>query len=105
METIQELNNQINELVSSINKDDMEKKDFISHKYMHISLHVHTEREKLDLAHMTSSQKMAVKKQYDLYSSLELMFKEKADTYTAEEMYHIILQAQKLVNTANNETV
>ena len=44
---------------------------------------------------------MAVKKQYDLYSSLELMFKEKADTYTAEEMYHIILQAQKLVNTAS----
>ena len=103
METIQELSNQINDLVSSIKEDDMDKKDFLSHKYMLVSLHVHTERAKLDAAQMTSSQKMAIKKQYNLYSSIEAMFKKKAHTYTASEMYNIILEAQKLVNIANNE--
>ena len=82
METIQELSNQINDLVSSIKEDDMDKKDFLSHKYMLVSLHVHTEREKLDAAQMTSSQKMVIKKQYNLYSSIEAMFKKKAHTYT-----------------------
>ena len=103
METIQELRDQINGLVTSIKEDDIDKKDFISHKYMLISLHVHTERAKLDAAQMTSSQKMAIKKQYNLYSSIEEMFKKKAHTYTASEMYKIILEAQKLINIANNE--
>ncbi len=102
METIQELSDKINGLVSSINEDDMDKKDFLSHKYMLISLHAHTERAKIYAAQMTSSQKIAIKKQYNLYSSIEAMFKQKAHTYTASEMYNIILEAQKLINIANN---
>ena len=103
METIQELSNQINGLVSSIKEDDVDKKDFLSHKYMLISLHVHTELAKLGAAQMTSSQRMAIKKQYNLYSSIEAMFKEKAHTHTSGEMYKIILEAQKLINIASNE--
>jgi hypothetical protein len=103
METIQELSDQINSLVSSIKEDDMDKKDFLSHKYMLISLHVHTERAKLDAEQMTSSQLMAIKKQYNLYSTIEAMFKKKAHTYTACEIYKIIIEAQRLVNIVNNE--
>ena len=103
METIQELSNQINGLVSSIKEDDKDKKDFLSHKYMLISLHVHTERAKLDTAQMTNSQKLAIKKQYNLYASIEAMFNKKAHTCTASEIYNNILEAQKLINIANNE--
>lgn len=103
METIQELSERIDGLVSSIEQNDIDKEEFLSHKYMIISLHAHTERAKLDAERMSSAQKMAIKKQYNLYCSLEELFKKKAHTYTAREMYTIILKAQNMINMASNE--
>jgi len=103
METLQELNDRVNDLVSSIKDEGIDKKDFMSHKYMLISVHVHTERAKLDAAHMTNSQKLAIKRQLNLYCSLESIFKEKAHSYTTNEIHNVILEAQRLINLATNE--
>ncbi|MBN4054326.1 hypothetical protein JYT87_01320 [Nitrospira defluvii] len=96
-ETIQNLRTRINNLVSSIKNEDLNDRAFISHKYMVISIHAYTERARLDAAMMNSREKLAAKKQHNLYRAMEVLLKEKAHKSTPEEMYKKILGCQKLV--------
>ena len=105
METIQELSKRLDGLISSIKEEDIEDKEFITHKYMVISLHAHTERCTLEASMMTSSQKMAFKKQHHLYKSMETLLKKKAHESTAKEMYQRILECQKLVTDSASSNI
>ena len=67
METLQELSERIDGLVSSINEQDLSDKEFISHKYMLVSLHAHTERAKLENHMKIKSKKLSFAKQYNVY--------------------------------------
>ncbi len=91
METIQALSNRLDNLISSIKKDDIANKEFIAHKYMLVSLHAHTERCALETSMLNSIEKMKFNKHYNLYKSIEALLIKKAHESTAEEMYQKIL--------------
>jgi len=97
METIQELSDRIDGLISSINESDANDKDFIGHKYMLVSLHAHTERAKLENHMKVKSKKLSFAKQYNLYKSMEEITNKKANEITAEEMYKAIMECKNLV--------
>jgi len=104
METIQEFSNRIDELISSIKKEDIDSQQFISHEYMLLSLHVYTEREKIDRAKLTNSQKLSSKKLYHLYLSIEQVLSLKANTAKPKDMYNQLIKSQQLVHNANTST-
>jgi len=96
-ETIQNLRTRINNLVSSIKAEDLNDREFISHKYMVISTQTRAECAKLNAAVMNSREKLVAKKQHNLYRAMQVLLKEKAHKSTPEEMYKRILGCQKLV--------
>ena len=102
METIQELSDRLQGLISSITKDDLDNKDFIAHKYMLVSLHAHTECYKIETEETTNSQKIITNKQYNLYKSIEKLLQKKSHESTAKEMYDKILECQNLVSISKN---
>ena len=97
METIQELNERLDGLISSISSDDLANKEFIAHKYMNISLHAHTERCALETGIKNNVEKMKHNKNYNLYKSIEAILSKKAHESTAEEMYQKILECKTMV--------
>ena len=101
METIQELSDRIDGMISSIGIDDINNGEFISHKYMLLSLHVHTEREIIERGKLTSAEKLSSKKIYNLYLSLEKHLNLKVNTAKTEDMYNHLIESQMLINNAN----
>jgi len=97
METLQELSERIDGLISSIAKEDLNDKEFMGHKYMLISLHAHTERAKLEDKLKRKSTKLTFSKQYNLYKSMEEETSKKAHELTTEEMYKSILECKNRV--------
>lgn len=100
METIQELGERFNGLISSITLDDLANKEFIAHKYITISLHAHTGRCALEIAMQNSSEKMKYNKHYNLYKSIEAKLLKKAHESTAEEMYQKMLECKTMITNS-----
>ncbi len=98
METIQDFKKRLDGLVSSIDNEDAENKEFISHKYVLVGNHSHTERCKLEYKIQDSIQKLAFKKQHRLYQLIESLLEKKAHELTAKEMFTKIKECQDLVN-------
>ena len=101
METIQELSDRIDGMISSIRPEDINSKEFISNKYMLLSLHVHTEREIIDRAKLSNSELLSSKKLYNLYASLQKILNLKVNTAEPKDMYNHLIQSQKLIHEAN----
>ena len=98
METILELKERLDGLISSIKNEDIEDHEFISHKYNILELHAHTERSKLENMMQEKAQKLALKKQYNMYMAMEALLVKKAYESNSNEMYAQIKECQKLVN-------
>ncbi|MDH5444811.1 MAG: hypothetical protein OEY52_04590 [Gammaproteobacteria bacterium] len=97
METLQELSERIDGLISSIDEQDLNDKEFISHKYMLVSLHAYTERAKLENNMKIKSKKLSIAKQYNVYKSMEEATSKKAHELTTEEMFKAILECKNMV--------
>ena len=97
METLQELSERIDGLISSIKDPDLNDKEFISHKYILISTHAHIERAKLESHIKVKSKKLSFAKQYNMYKSMEEITNKKASELTTKEMYKAILECNDLV--------
>jgi len=100
METIQELTKRLEGLVQSINGAE-ENKEFLTHKYLVISLHIHTELEKIKTRKFTSSQKLGNAKLSTLYRAIEIETKEKPHNLAAIEIYNKIISILELAQNAN----
>lgn len=100
METIQELAERLDGLVSSISKDNIDDKEFISHKYLLISLHAYTEKSKIESSALSSRDKLASRKINLIYESIESLLSKKAHESASSEMYQKILECQKLVRNS-----
>jgi len=101
METIQEFSDRIDGMLSSIKPEDIQSQEFIGHKYMLLSLHVHTEREIIDRANLTNSQKLSSRKLYHLYLSIEQVLNLKTNTAEPMAMHNQLIKSQQLVHNAN----
>jgi len=101
METIQEFSDRIDGMINSIQPEDIKSKIFIGHKYMLLSLHVHTERDKIDRAKLASEEVLYSKKLYNLYLSIQKTLTLKANTGDPEKMYNHLLKSQELIHKAN----
>ena len=99
METIPEFQERLNSLVASINKEDIEYKEFITHKYLLLALHAYTERCLLENTMKEKPLELVFKKQYRLYQSIESLLEKKANELGGNEMYEKIIASQNLVNT------
>jgi len=100
METIQELTERLEGLVHSI-KECKDNKEFLAHKYLVISLHAHTELQKIKTKKFTSSQKLRNAKLLTLYRAIENKTEEKANNLTADEIYNKIISILELAHNAN----
>lgn len=98
METIQDLKKRIDGVVSSIENEALENREFISHKYNVVGMYAHTERHNLENKMQASMQKLAFKKQYRLFQSIESLLERKAHELTAKEMFMKIKECQDIVN-------
>ena len=98
METIHDLKKRLDGLLSSIEDECVDNKEFISHKYVLVGSHAHTERCKLENKIQDSIQKLAFKKQHRLYQLIESLLEKKAHELTAKEMFTKIKECQALVN-------
>jgi len=96
METIQDLSNRIDTLLSSIENEDLKDQFFISHKYMLLSLDIHIKRCKLEELSQTKQEKLATKKLHHIYVSIENLLNLKSNAQ-AEELYEQLIQSQNLV--------
>jgi hypothetical protein len=96
METIQDLSKRIDTLLSSIEKEDLKDQFFIAHKYMLLSLYVHTERRKIEELLQTKQEELATKKIHNIYVSIENLLNLKSNAQS-EELYVQLIQSQNLV--------
>ncbi len=96
METIQDLSKRIDILLSSIEKEDLKDQQFIAHKYMVLSLHAHTERCKIEAMSQTKQEKLATKKSYNIYVSIEKLLNLKSNAQS-KELYGQLIQSQNYV--------
>jgi len=100
IESIKELKEAFDGLISSIeseNLDDSDYTEFVTHKYMVVSLHAHTERCKLDEFLKRSSDKLLYRKQYNLYQSIEAILSKKPHECSSTEMFSKLAECKKLV--------
>ena len=102
METIQQLRDRIDGMILSIQTEDISNKEFMSHKYMLLSLHVHTERENIERGNFKSSKILSSKKLYNLYLSIENILILKVNTAKPEDMYNHLIKSQQLIHNAND---
>jgi hypothetical protein len=100
IESIKELKEAFDGLISSIeseNPDDSYYAEFVTHKYITVSLHAYTERCKLDTFLKRSSEKLIYRKQYNLYQSIEAILEKKAHECSSLEMFSKLVKCKKLV--------
>ena len=101
METIQEFSDRIDDMITSIKPEDINSQEFIGHKYMLLSLHVHTERDKIERAKLASEEILSSRKIYNLYLSIQKTLTLKSNTGDPKEMYNHLLKSQELIRKAN----
>ena len=101
-ETIRELDERIQGLIESLEKVDMEEEDLtrqlVKKKFLVLSLHAHTEIEKLQLKISNNSQQMKFKKQLNLYQSIESILSGKCNELSLTEMVDKLNRCKDLVS-------
>jgi hypothetical protein len=100
IESIKELRERFDGLISSIESENLSNPDYtelVTHKYMLVSLHAHSERCKLDKFLKRSSEKLIYRKQYNLYKNIEAILSKKAHECSSLDMFNKLVECKKLV--------
>jgi len=100
METVQELSNRLEGLVSSIGEAERDNKQFLTHKYLLISLHVDTELKNIESENITSKEKLKIVKLYNTYKSIQQELETKPHQLTSSELYNKVISIAGLVKNA-----
>ena len=101
METVQELSNSLEGLVSSIGEAEKQNKDFLTHKYLLISTHVNSELKEIESKNITNREKLKTLKLLNIYKAIEKELEKKAHESTSKELYNKIIGVLELVKNAN----